>query len=163
AVRVQLDPVALSGMGLSMEDVRKVLSTATSNQPKGVLVGDHRARTIGANDQIMTADAFRSLVIAYSNGTTVRLGDVANVFDDVENARVAAWADGVRAIVLSIRRQPGANIIQTIDRIKALLPSIVTNISPAIKTQILIDRAGTIRASVEDVEHTLVLSVFLVV
>jgi len=163
AVRVQVDPVALSGIGLSMEDVRKVLSTATSNQPKGVLVGDARARTVGANDQIMTANDFRSLVLAYNNGTTVRLGDVANVFDDVENARVAGWADSVRAVVVIIRRQPGANIIQTIDRIKAVLPTLATNISPAIKTEVLIDRAGTIRASVDDVEHTLVLSVFLVV
>ncbi len=163
AVRVQIDPVALSGLGLSMEDVRKVLGAATSNQPKGVLVGDQRTRTVGANDQLTTADAFRSLVLAYNNGTTVRLGDVANVFDDVENGRVAAWTDGVRAIVVTINRQPGANILQTIDRIKALLPALATNINPAIKTEILIDRAGTIRASVEDVEHSLVLSVILVV
>jgi multidrug efflux pump len=162
AVRVQVDPVALSGIGLSMEDVRKVLSTATSNQPKGILMGDTQARTIAANDQLRTADAFRSLVLAYNNGTTVRLGDVANVFDDVENGRVAGWADGHRAVVVIIRRQPGANIIQTIDRIKALLPSIATSISPAIKTQVALDRAGTIRASVTDVERTLVISVFLV-
>ncbi len=163
AIRVQIDPVALSGMGLSMEDVRKVLSTATSNQPKGLLVGDRRSRTVGANDQIMTPEAFKSLVISYQNGTAMRLGDVANVFEDVENGRVAGWADGVRAVVVIIRRQPGANIIQTIDRIKALLPSITTSISPGIKTQVLIDRAGTIRASVDDVEHTMVLSVLLVV
>jgi multidrug efflux pump subunit AcrB len=162
AIRVQIDPVALSGIGLSMEDVRKVLSTTTSNQPKGILVGDKRARSIGANDQIMTAEAFKSVVLAYNNGTTVRLSDVANVFDDVENGRVAGWADGVRAVVVIIRRQPGANIIQTIERVKALLPSITTSISPAIKTEVAIDRAGTIRASVEDVEHTLVLSVLLV-
>ena len=162
AVRVQVDPVALSGIGLSMEDVRKVLSTSTSNQPKGVLVGDMRERTIGANDQLSTAEAYKSLVLAYNNGTTVRLGDVANVYDDVENGRVAGWVDGTRGIVVIIRRQPGANILQTIDRIKALLPSLATNISPAIDVEVAIDRAGTIRASVSDVENTLVLSVLLV-
>ena len=162
AVRVQVDPVALSGIGLSMEDVRKVLSTSTSNQPKGILVGDNRSRSIGANDQISTAEAYKSLVLAYNNGTTVRLGDVANVYDDVENGRVAGWVDGVRGIVVIIRRQPGANILQTIDRITALLPSLATNISPAIHVSVAIDRAGTIRASVSDVEHTLVLSVLLV-
>jgi multidrug efflux pump subunit AcrB len=162
AVRVQVDPVALAGIGLSMEDVRKVLSTTTSNQPKGILVGDSRARTVGANDQLTNAAAFKPIVLAYNNGTTVRLSDVANVFDDVENGRVAGWADGTRAVVVIIRRQPGANIIQTIDRVKALLPSIATNISPAIKTVVAVDRAGTIRASVDDVEHTLVLSVILV-
>jgi len=162
AIRVQVDPVALSGIGLSMEDVRKVLSTTSSNQPKGILVGDSRARTIGANDQLMKAAAFKSLVIAYNNGTSVRLGDVANVFDDVENGRVAGWADGVRAVVIIIRRQPGANIIQTIERVKALLPSLATSVSPAIKIQVAVDRAATIRASVDDVEHTLVLSVVLV-
>jgi multidrug efflux pump len=163
AVRVQVDPIALSGIGLSMEDVRKVLSTTTSNQPKGILVGDAKARSVGANDQLKSAAAFRSVVLAYNNGATVRLGDVANVFDDVENGRVAGWADGVRAVVIIIRRQPGANIIQTIDRVKALLPSITTSISPAINVSVAIDRAGTIRASVADVESTLVLSVLLVV
>jgi multidrug efflux pump subunit AcrB len=162
AVRVQVDPIALSGVGLSMEDVRKVLSTTTSNQPKGILVGDALSRTIGANDQLETAEAYKPLVLSYNNGTAIRLQDVADVFDDVENGRLAGWVDGQRGIVVVIRRQPGANILDTIERVKALLPSIATSISPAIHVSVAIDRAGTIRASVSDVEHTLVLSVLLV-
>jgi multidrug efflux pump subunit AcrB len=163
AVRVQVDPVALAGIGLGLEDVRKAIAANTSNQPKGLLIGDTQAFTINANSQLFRASGFRKIILTYQNGAAVRLGDVANVFDDVENSRVAAWVNNQRAILLIIRRQPGANILETNDRIKAVLPLLVTSISPAIKVEIASDRTGSIRASVSDVEHTLVLSVILVV
>jgi multidrug efflux pump subunit AcrB len=163
AVRVQVDPVALSGIGLGMEDVRKAISSSTSNQPKGVLVGNSQVYTIDANSQLLRAGSFRKIILTYQNGAPVRLGDVADVFDDVENSRVAAWVNGKRAILLIIRRQPGANILETNDRIKALLPLLKTSISPAIQVEVSSDRTQSIRSSVSDVEHTLVLSVLLVV
>jgi multidrug efflux pump subunit AcrB len=163
AVRVQVDPVALSGVGLGMEDVRKAISSQTSNQPKGVLVGTTQSYTVNANTQLFRSASFKKIVLAYQNGAPVRLGDVADVFDDVENSRVAAWVNGERAILLIVRRQPGANILETNDRIKAVLPMLKTSISPAIKVEISSDRTQSIRSSVSDVEHTLVLSVLLVV
>jgi multidrug efflux pump subunit AcrB len=163
AVRVQVDPVALSGIGLGMEDVRKAITSSTSNQPKGALVGPATTYTIGANSQLLRSQGFKRIILTYQNGAAVRLGDVANVFDDVENSRVAAWINGERAILLIVRRQPGANILETNDRIKALLPVLKSSISPAIKVEIASDRTQSIRASVSDVEHTLVLSVILVV
>jgi hydrophobe/amphiphile efflux-1 (HAE1) family protein len=163
AVRVQADPDALAGLGLSLEDLRSALANATSNDPKGAISGPARAHVMAANDQLFTAAQFRDVIISYQNGAAVRLGDVANVMDDVENQRVAAWVDGKRAVMLIIRRQPGANIIQVIDRIKALLPSLTQSISPAIQVEVAIDRAQTIRASVADVEFSLALSVCLVV
>jgi multidrug efflux pump subunit AcrB len=163
AVRVQVDPVALSGIGLAMEDVRKAIAASTSNQPKGLLIGQTQAFTIGANSQIFRAEGFRRIVLTYQNGAAVRLGDVADVFDDVENSRVAAWVNGKRAILLIIRRQPGANILDTNERIKAVLPVLESSISPAIQVEVASDRTQSIRASVSDVEHTLVLSVVLVV
>jgi multidrug efflux pump subunit AcrB len=163
AVRVQVDPVALAGMGLGLEDVRKALAASTSNQPKGILVGHAQAYTIGGNTQLFRAAAFREIILTYQNGAAVRLADVANVFDDVENSRVAAWVNGERAILLIVRRQPGANILETNDRIKALLPTLKSSISPAIDVEVSSDRTQSIRASVSDVEHTLLISVLLVV
>jgi multidrug efflux pump len=163
AVRVSVDPGALAGVGLSLEDVRTALSRATVNSPKGGLSGETQTRSIAANDQLTSAAGFRPLVLAYQNGAPVRLGDVARVIDDVENQRVAAWADGVRAVLLIIRRQPGANIIEVIDRVKALLPEIARSIHPSIDVKITLDRAMTIRASVADVELSLLISVALVV
>jgi multidrug efflux pump subunit AcrB len=163
AVRVQVDPLALNGVGLGLEDVRKAISATTSNQPKGTLVGSGQTHTIASNSQLFRADAFRSIVLTYQNGAAVRLGDVANVFDDVENNRVAAWVNGERAILVIIRRQPGANILETIDRIKDVLPVLESSIPIAIKVEVASDRTQSIRASVTDVEHSLVLSVFLVV
>jgi multidrug efflux pump subunit AcrB len=163
AVRVQVDPVALSGIGLGLEDVRKAISASTSNQPKGLLVGQAQAYTIGGNTQLFRAAAYKKIILTYQNGAAVRLGDVADVFDDVENSRVAAWVNGERSILLIVRRQPGANILETNDRIKAVLPLLKSSISPAIDVEIASDRTGSIRASVSDVEHTLVLSVVLVV
>ncbi len=163
AVRVQADPRTLASVGLTMEDVRAALASATANQPKGILDGQRQATAVTANDQLFGAAAWRSLIIKSDETSVVRLGEVTRVFDDVENNRSAAWASGTRAVLLIIRRQPGANIIQTIDRIKALLPGLSGSLSPDIALEVAIDRSGTIRASVEDVEKTLGLSVVLVV
>jgi hydrophobe/amphiphile efflux-1 (HAE1) family protein len=163
AVRVQVDPQALAGMGLTLEDVRTALATSTVDQPKGALSDANRLHTLAANDQLLRAKDFAPLVIAYKDGAAVRLLDVANVIDSVENERVAGWADGQRAVLLIIRRQPGANIIEVIERVKALLPQLASSISPAIDVKVTLDRSQTIRASVADVEFTLVVSVCLVV
>ncbi len=163
AVRVQADPRTLASVGLTLEDVRSSIASATSNQPKGVLEGDRQASAVTANDQLFGAAAWQQLIIKADQGSIVRLTDVAHVFDDVENSRAAAWSNGTRAVLLIIRRQPGANIIQTIERIKALLPGLSTSLSPSISLEVALDRAGTIRASVADVEKTLGLSVILVV
>ena len=163
AVRVSVDPTALAGVGLSMEDVRSALSTATANSPKGAFSGESQTRSIAANDQLTKAAQFRPLIIGYNNGAPVRLSDVARVVDDVENQRAAGWVDGRRAIPVIIRRQPGANIIEVIDRVKALIPELTRSINPAIDVTIALDRSTTIRASVVDVERTLLISIGLVV
>ncbi|MGO9829774.1 MAG: multidrug efflux RND transporter permease subunit [Myxococcaceae bacterium] len=163
AVRVQVDPAALAGVGLTLEDVRTALGVATIDQPKGSLNGTAQSLSLATSDQLFNADAFRPLVIAQNGNAIVRLGDVATVFDDVENNRTAAWTNGVRSVLIIIRRQPGANIIDTNERVKAILPSLMSSVSPAIKEEVCLDRTQTIRGSVRDVERTLVLSVFLVV
>jgi hydrophobe/amphiphile efflux-1 (HAE1) family protein len=163
AVRVQADPSALAGLGLGLEDVRKLLASSTVEEAKGSLVGPSVTHAIGANDQLFGADAFRNLIISYQSGAAVRLGDVANVYDDVENNRVAGWANGVRAILLIIRRQPDANIIATADRVKELLPSLAASVSPAIATDVVFDRTTTIRDSVRDVQRAMTISVILVI
>ena len=163
AVRVSVDPVALAGVGLSLEDVRNTLSRATANSPKGSFSGALQSRSIDANDQLTDADGYRPLVLTWRNGSPVRLGDVARVIDDVENQRAAAWCDGQRAVLLIIRRQPGANIIEVIERVKALLPELARSISPGIDVKVALDRSTTIRASVADVQFALMVSVALVV
>jgi hydrophobe/amphiphile efflux-1 (HAE1) family protein len=163
AVRVQVDPAALAGVGLTLEDVRAAIGRSNVNEPKGGLSGSMRSTMIAADDQLYNAAAYRPLIIAYRNGAAVRLSDVAAVIDGVENNRLAAWTDGRRGILIVIRRQAGANILETIDRIKALVPTLQQSISPAITISSAIDRAQTIRASVADVQFTLLLSVFLVV
>ncbi len=163
AVRVQVDVEALAGRGLSLEDVRAALAASTSNQPKGTLTGSDTSFAIAATDQLLGADAYRKLIVSYQNGATIRLGDVANVFDDVENNRLAGWIDGQRCVLMIIRRQPGANILSTIEGVKAALPFLRQSISPAIDVNVAVDRATTIRASVQDVERTLLLSVLLVI
>ncbi len=163
AVRVQVDPAALAGMGLSLDDVRAVLGSANVNMPKGSLQGKAQSYTLAADDQLFGAAAYGKLIVAQNNGSQVRLSDIATVFDDVENNKLAAWSDGERAITLIVRRQPGANIIETIERVKALLPLLAASISPSIQTKVMIDRTQTIRASVRDVEITLLLSIGLVV
>jgi multidrug efflux pump len=164
AVRVQVDGQTLAGMGLSSADVRAALAASTANQPKGMISGPRTTYSVAANDQLIGADAYRKLVISYSgaSASAVRLGDVARVFDDVENNRLAAWIDGKRSVLMIIRREPGANILETIDRIKAALPRLTSSISPAIEVRLAMDRTATIRASVRDVEISLGLSVVLV-
>jgi multidrug efflux pump len=163
AVRVSVDPEALAGVSLSLEEVRTALARATANSPKGSFSGSLQTRSIDANDQLTRAADYRPLILAYRDGTPVRLGDVARVIDDVENQRAAAWCDGQRAVLLIIRRQPGANIVEVIERVQTLLPDLARSISPAIDVKVALDRSTTIRASVADVQSTLLLSVALVV
>jgi len=162
-VRIQANPTALASYGLSLEDLRTALSAANVDMAKGTFDGLHQAYTIGANDQLLSSDGYRPLIIAYRNGAPVRVSDVANVIDGVENAKQAAWANQNPAVILNIQRQPGANIIAVVDRVKALLPQLQAALPAAVKVQILTDRTTTIRASVEDVQFTLVLTIALVV
>ena len=163
AVRIQANPTALASYGLSLEDLRTALGQANVDMAKGTFDGLHQAFTIGANDQLLSSDGYRPLVIAYRNGAPVRLSDVATVIDGVENSRQAAWANQNPAVILNIQRQPGANIIAVVDRVKKLLPQLQAALPAAVKVDILTDRTTTIRASVEDVQFTLVLTVGLVV
>jgi multidrug efflux pump len=163
AVRVQADPTALASYGLSLEDLRAVLSQANVNQAKGNLEGPRQSFTIGANDQLLTGPEYRSIVVAYRNGAPVRLSDVAEVVDGVENVKQAAWMNDKPAVIVNIQRQPGANIIGVVDRIKRLLPQLRASLPSAIEITTLTDRTTTIRASVHDVEFTLVLTIALVV
>ena len=163
AVRVQVDPQALAGMGLGTSDVRNKLSATTVDEAKGTIAGRTQSSAIHANDQIFDARGYKPLVIAQNGQATAKLEDVARVYDDVQNNRVAGWGDGTRAVLMIVRKQADANIIETNQRILALLPQLATTISPAIKIQVSSDRTQTIRASVEDVERTLVISVMLVV
>jgi multidrug efflux pump len=163
AVRVQVDPVALGGTGLTLEDVRAALVAANINQPKGNIDGPRQDYALATNDQLYKADGFRPLVIAYANGSPVRLSDVANVVDGVENAQLAGWHDDKRAIIVNVQRQPGANVIQVADRVKALLPQLQSSLPQGIDVKILTDRTETVRASVDDVERTLIITIGLVV
>jgi hydrophobe/amphiphile efflux-1 (HAE1) family protein len=163
AVRVQVDPQALAGMGLGTSDIRNKLNLTTVDEAKGTIAGRTQASSIHANDQIFDARGYAPLVIAQNGQSTAKLDDVAHVYNDVQNNRVAGWADSKRAVIMLVRKQADANIIETNQRILALLPELETAISPAIKVEISSDRTQTIRASVEDVEKTLVISVVLVV
>jgi multidrug efflux pump len=163
AVRVQVDPIALAGTGLSLEDVRTALASANVNQPKGNIDGPRQDYTLQTNDQLYKAEGFKGLVIAYANGAPVRLQDVATAVDGVENAQLAGWANKDRAIILNVQRQPGANVIAVADRVKALLPQLQSSLPQGISVRVLSDRTETVRASVEDVERTLVITVGLVV
>jgi multidrug efflux pump len=163
AVRVQANPTALSSYGLSLEQLRASLAAANVNQAKGSFDGERQSYTIDANDQLMSSDQYRPLVIAYRNGAPVKLSDVATVIDDTENVRQAAWMNRDPAVIMNIQRQPGANIIAVVDRIKKLLPTLRSSLPSAVKLDILTDRTVTIRASVADVEFELMLTVALVV
>ena len=163
AIRVQINPAALAGLGLGMEDIRTALGANNVNEPKGSFDGVRQSYAIGANDQIFSADQFKSVIVAYRNGAPVRMGDIGAVTDNVENVRLAAWVGTRPSVVLDILRQPGANIIETADRVKALLPKLRAALPPAVKVDILTDRTETIRASVSDVQFTLILTVFLVI
>ncbi|MEY2427788.1 MAG: multidrug efflux pump [Verrucomicrobiota bacterium] len=163
AVRVRINPAAIAARGLSLEDVRTALIQSNINAPKGSFDGQRQSYSIGANDQIFSAADYRPVIVAYKNGSPVRLGDIGEVIDNVENTRLAGWVGGQPAVILDIQRQPGANIIQTADRVKALLPKLQASIPPSVKVSILSDRTETIRASVHDVQFTLILTVVLVV
>jgi multidrug efflux pump len=163
AVRVQVDPAALAGAGLSLEDVRQVLVAANVNQAKGNIDGPRQDYALATNDQLYKAESFRSLILAYRNGAPVRLDEVAGAVDGVENAQLAGWAGEKRAIILNVQRQPGANVIQVAERVKALLPQLSSALPQGLEVKILADRTETVRASVDDVQFTLVLSVVLVV
>ena len=163
AVRVRVDPAALAGTGLSLEDVRQVLAQANVNQPKGNIDGPRQDFTLATNDQFLKAASFRPLILAYRNGAPIRLSDVGDVIDGVENTQLAGWANNKRAIIINIQRQPGANVIQTADRVKALLPQLRATLPQGIDLSILSDRTQTVRASVEDVQFTLILTIILVV
>jgi multidrug efflux pump len=163
AMRVQVNVRALSAYGLNIDDLRTTISNANVNTPKGNFDGPSRAYTINANDQLQDADAYRDLVIAYRNGAPVRLSDVASVVDGAENDKLAAWMNVTPAVILNIQRQPGANVIAVVDRIKALLPALQASLPAAIDVAVLTDRTTTIRASVADVEFELSLAVALVV
>ena len=163
AVRIQANPTALAGVGLSLEDVRTTIAAANVNQAKGSFDGAARASTIDANDQLKTAAEYASLIVTYKHGSPVRLTDVAQIVDDAENTRLAAWANALPGVILNIQRQPGANVIETVDRIKALLPQLQSTLPASIDVQVLTDRTVTIRASVKDVQIELMLAIVLVV
>ena len=163
AVRVQVDPAAIANQGLTIEDVRSALTQANVNGPKGSINGAAQTFSISANDQISDADEYRNVVISYKNNAAVRLGDVAKVIDGVENDQLAAWANGKPAVLLDIRRQPGANIVKTVDDIKEMLPEMRTLLPVGVNLEVFSDRTVTIRASVEDVEFTLMLTICLVI
>jgi multidrug efflux pump len=168
AVRIQANPTALAGLGLTLEDVRTVIAAANVKQAKGGFDGPARASTIDANDQLQSAQEYRDLILAFKSGNPIRLRDVAQTVDDAENTRLAAWAGtpetGSRpGVILNIRRQPGANVIETVDRIKALLPQLQSTLPASLDVQVLTDRTTTIRASVKDMQVELALAIGLVV
>src|ERR1700710_3032243 len=163
AVRIQVNPRALAAYGLNIDDLRTTLGNANVNTPKGNFDGPHQASTINANDQISDPSQYEDLVIAYRNGAPVRLRNVASVVNGAENTKLGAWANTTPAIILNVQRQPGANVIQVVNTIKALLPQLQATIPAAVDVSVLTDRTVTIRASVADVEFELGLAIALVV
>jgi multidrug efflux pump len=163
AVRVRADPRALAAYGLNIDDLRTTVANANVNTPKGNFDGPTRSYTINANDQLTSADQYRTLIIAYKNGAPVHLSDVAEVVEGAENTKLAAWMNTVPAVILNVQRQPGANVIEVVDRITAMLPELEAALPAAVTVDVLTDRTNTIRASVRDVEFELALAVVLVV
>jgi multidrug efflux pump len=163
AVRVDVNPTQLNSFGLSLEDVRTMLSRQNANLPKGQLSDDQTTADIHANDQLLKADDYKPLIVAYRNGAAIRLSDIANVQDSVENLRAAGFLNGKPSIPLIVFRQPGANIIETVERIKAAMPSLKASLPAAMNFQIVLDRTTTIRASVREIERTLVIAIGLVI
>ncbi|MGB3044573.1 MAG: efflux RND transporter permease subunit [Xanthobacteraceae bacterium] len=162
AVRVQADLSRLASYGISMEDLRAAIANANVSGPKGSLDGAQQAYTIAANDQITAADAYKPIIIAYRNGSPVTIGDVARIVDGLENDRTAGWYQGTPAVIIDIQRQPGANVIDVVNQIQAQIPKLQQAIPAGVKLTIVSDRTVTIRASVHDVQFTLILSVILV-
>jgi HAE1 family hydrophobic/amphiphilic exporter-1 len=163
AIRVQIDPAKLVAKGLSMEDVRNQIAITTVDSPKGNIDGTKRAYTIYANDQLLDAPDWNDVIIAYRNGAALRIRDIGQAIAGPEDMKTAAWADGRRGVFLVIFKQPGANVINTVDRIKAELPRLVAAIPPAIKIKIISNQTLTIRAAVEDVQITLLITIVLVI
>jgi hydrophobe/amphiphile efflux-1 (HAE1) family protein len=163
AVRISVAPEALAGAGLGFEDLRAAIQSQTANGPKGAVAGDATAAAVAANDQRADAASWRDLVVRFQAGAPLRLSDVARVDDGVENDRSIGWSNKARAVLVIIRRQPGANILEVTDRVRAIVPVLTRSISPAIDVEVAMDRSETIRASVRDVERALVVSVILVV
>ena len=163
AVRIQANPTALAAYGLGLSQLTQVIAAANANEAKGAFDGPRRAYTIDANDQLDSGAAYRSLVVAYKNGAPVHLSDVADVIDGVEDAHQAAWMNTIPAVIVNIQRQPSANTIAVVDRIKAILPGLAGTLPAAVHVSVLTDRTGTIRASVADVQFELLLTVALVV
>ncbi|MBV8586102.1 MAG: efflux RND transporter permease subunit, partial [Verrucomicrobia bacterium] len=163
AVRIQYNPAALASLGMGPEDLRNAINLANVDAPKGSFSGARQSYMIGSNDQLTTAEQYRPLIIAYRNGAPVTLGDVATIIDGVEDDQLAAWVGSKPAVLVDIQRQPGANIIQTVDRIKKLLPKLTASLPPNVKVSILTDRTQTIRASIRDVQFTLLLTIGLVI
>src|SRR5205807_2053307 len=163
AIRVQVNPQALASRGISLETVRTVLGEANVDLPKGTLNSQQQTYTLNTNDQLLTPEAYNNLIIAYQNGSPVRVRDIGQAVSAPESDLLAGWMNQQRAIILAVQRQPGANVIATVDQVKAMLPQLEASIPPTIKVSILSDRTQTIRASVSDVQFTLLLSVGLVV
>jgi multidrug efflux pump len=163
AVRVQVNPRAAAAAGLSMEDVRTAINAANVNQAKGSFDGPTRAYTIDANDQLRSAAEYNKVIVAYKSGAPVYLTDIADVVEDAENARLAAWMNDTPAIIVNVQKQPGANVIEVVDAVKKLLPSLTASLPASIETQLLTDRTVTIRASVHDTQFELLLAIALVV
>lgn len=163
AVRVHTNPASLAAYNLTLEDVRAAVAASNVNQAKGSFDGPRLSYIIGANDQLFSSKDYRSLVIAYRNGAPVRLSDIADVIDDAENIKQAAWMNGSPSVIVNIQRQPGANVIEVVNQIKKVLPQLEGTLPPAVKVSVLTDRTTTIRASVHDVQFEMILAVVLVV
>jgi hydrophobe/amphiphile efflux-1 (HAE1) family protein len=163
AIRVQVNPQALAARGIGLEDVRSVIAQANVDLPKGTLNSPRQTYTLNTNDQLLKPDAYDALIVAYRNGSPVRIRDIGKAIEGPENNLLAGWYNKQRAVILAIQRVPGANVIDTVDRIKALLPQLEASLPPAIKVTIAADRTTTIRAAVADVQFTLLLTVALVV
>jgi multidrug efflux pump len=163
AVRVQANPKALAASNLSLEDLRNAIASANVNQAKGSFDGAARAYTIDANDQLRSAGEYKKIVIAYKNGAPIVLSDVADVVEDAENVRLAAWMNDTPAVIMNIQRQPGANVIEVVERVKKLLPQLQATLPPGVDIALLTDRTVTIRASVHDVQIELLIAIALVV
>jgi multidrug efflux pump len=163
AVRIQANPTALASYNLTLEDLRSAILAANVNQAKGGFDGPHQSYIIGANDQLLSSKEYRSLVVAYRNSAPVLLSDVADAVDDTENVNQAAWMNDSPAVIVNIQRQPGANVIEVVDRIKQLLPRLQSSLPASVKVHVLTDRTTTIRESVRDVQYEMMLAVALVV
>jgi multidrug efflux pump len=163
AVRIQANPQALAAHGLNLQSLRNVIAAANVNQPKGNFDGPERSFMLDANDQLRSAEAYRDLIVAYSGGAPLRLSDVADVVDGAENTRLGAWANDLPAVLVNVQRQPGANVIDVVDRIQDLLPTLTASLPSTLTVSVLSDRTHTIRASVTDVQYELVFAVALVV